>query len=144
MSSKKRFLPMFALPLIVLLLVGCGGALAEPTATTIHTTDRQTSKPTATAEPPAALKPDPSIATPTSLPPTEIPESTESNDLFDSRIGISVTMVDTSRELTTDYGLPNASEGYFNNNLTWTDPEKADGLLNANEGHTYGQIQRYA
>ncbi len=62
MRSRRRLQQAFGLTLIVLLLTGCGGTLAEPTATL-------------TPIPPTATStPVPPTATPTLVPPTNTPQ----------------------------------------------------------------------
>jgi len=80
MSSKKLLQQTFGLTLLVLLLVGCGGAQTKPTATSVPPTDTSmppTATPTATPidtpVPPTAT-PVPPTATPTGTPtPTNTP-----------------------------------------------------------------------
>lgn len=68
MTSKKLLQQTFGLTLVVLLLVGCGGAQTKPAATPVPPTDTPmlpTATPTATPVPPTA--------TPTLVPPTPTP-----------------------------------------------------------------------
>ncbi len=76
MSSRRLLQLAFGLMLIVLLLTGCGEALAEPTIapTPVPPTTEPTATPTPTSEPPIATQtPEHPTATPTPTHPPETP-----------------------------------------------------------------------
>jgi hypothetical protein len=103
----EKHMKKFSLLLTALALIACGlftapiptPAPIQPTDTPLHPTD------TPTLIPPTS--------TPTKAPPTPTNEPSPPDDLFDGRLGISVSKIELTKNLPSEYDLPNAD----NNNI---------------------------
>jgi hypothetical protein len=140
----KKHLRIICLFLTTLTVLACS-LFSAPNPTPVQPTDTLTVSPTPTSIPPTA--------TPTKVPPTPTNEPILPNELFDGRIGISVIKVEATRDVSDDYGLPNASEDnvyvsiHLNINriegVHLTDIygyEKEESILYDDEGQSYTSV----
>lgn len=103
MMSYKSHLRMLCLFLTVMVILACGlfpSSETQPTPAPIQPTDallQPTDMPTSI----------PPTTTPTKLPPTP---TNEPDDLFDGRLGISVSKIELTKNLPSEYDLPNAGD----------------------------------